>query len=1175
MNRKLASQQHHFDIEIDRERESADMSDQNIRQALQNPTKFTAEEGKCKTGQEFKPKTKAKEQTIHKQKQQIDGLEVRLKPTEQAKKIDSFERKFAKAEQAVQHAQRADERAVEGQNQIPGCRSNVGREHAQQLRACDEQHIPDLHIREEQRTRDSRFHDLQIQQQRELEEENRAFKRGRDEEIREFEKSRSERAVQRCDYEIYRTAFDEEHTASKAFLNKYHAFMLSLTKSIEELERLKSATSCSSRIKQIKSLFKLKYPGLLQRLDQDFATHLSGIRETFAAFEKFRDEQGRLHKKFGVSAHMSRELTRFHRMNKLSSRYDTIIAQSLVAIDLLCELQVDLWCNLKDVDKRIKREGNNEILSRSARDMATAYTNLSEIINILTALSRISGLDASLEGPLVEKKVLAASPRSENLLHEASQIYRKLGRPTEISVSEHNNARAKFRDMDRTTRGNLQKLRILVCKRSLLEESLGEVDAQEVHEVDRVIRERLASQDILIRGSLAKLGVKVRPRARGQTVIRAGKRLSSTISRQLKVLSPTIANVSRKARIDRNSVLSLLSLYSDNFQANVHSQAEEKTSILQSRYMPTKGHQLDNGATSPPTRSDNFEICYRRGPGVGDPAIHLEPRRRRERKRQRRLDERLHTGAVRESMELRSAQKELNFTQGLRLTPTGSKQAEIPSWVKSAHTSQLDGNSSSQKHDSTTTEPQPSVWSPEAPQADSETPLKFQISPFDYRNAMKASKNSTAAYWTYKLYKNSAGETPLIHYCQKFEQAQEQARRFLDEPVLGFDLEWEPNSKAKTIKQNVSLIQIAAENKIGLFHIARFVGDRPDDLMPPALRDILESDKIIKAGVNVASDSTRLSKWLGLNMKGLFELSHLYKVVNYSHNNRSAIDKKPLKLAEQVQQALLLPMKKDDVRVSNWSKRLNLQQIEYSASDAYAGYQLYHTLESKRKEMLPRPPRPALWEAQQPLVLGDGTVLMRRSKRGMATVRDKAAEDEELGEEFFNAVEVLDPYNLGETNLGASNNELACPTLPKPNKTRPSACEENEPNQPGFERDKKTTLAPSNPRGAPSLSHEVARADGWATSYLSSLPEGKAKCRAGVLRTWHLWYEQGFDIKVIATLARDPPLSQITVASYILEAVKQENLPFHAQKIRQAFDLIPSSISHKYRKVLDRLDVPS
>ncbi|KXL50559.1 hypothetical protein M433DRAFT_36240, partial [Acidomyces richmondensis BFW] len=419
------------------------------------------------------------------------------------------------------------------------------------------------------------------------------------------------------------------------------------------------------------------------------------------------------------------------------------------------------------------------------------------------------------------------------------------------------------------------------------------------------------------------------------------------------------------------------------------------------------------------------------------------------------------------------------------------------------------------------------------------------ISPSDYRNAMKASKNSTAAYWTYKLYKDSAGETPLIYYCQKFEQAQEQAKKFLHEPILGFDLEWEPNTKAKTIKQNVSLIQIAAEDKIGLFHIARFVGDKTEDLMPPALREILESDKIVKAGVNVANDSTRLAKWLGVNMKGLFELSHLYKVVKYSHSNRSAIDKKPLKLAEQVQQALLLPMKKDDVRVSNWSKRLNSQQTEYSASDAYAGYQLYRTLEAERKEMVPMPPRPAFWEAQQPLVLGDGTVLMRRAKKTTITVRDTTAEQEEgeeAEEEFFDAVQVLDPCDL-----------------------------ENTPSNSSFEQQNETKSTACTPGQDPLSSHELARADGWAARYLSSLPEGKAKCRAGALRAWHLWYEQGFDLKVIAALARNPPLSQITVASYILEAVKQENLPFHAHKIKQAFDLIPTSVSHKYRNLLERV----
>ncbi|KAK3104274.1 hypothetical protein LTR53_018558, partial [Teratosphaeriaceae sp. CCFEE 6253] len=182
---------------------------------------------------------------------------------------------------------------------------------------------------------------------------------------------------------------------------------------------------------------------------------------------------------------------------------------------------------------------------------------------------------------------------------------------------------------------------------------------------------------------------------------------------------------------------------------------------------------------------------------------------------------------------------------------------------------------------------------------------------------------------------------------------------FVGQPVLGFDIEWESKaSKKSPAKQNVSLIQIASEDRICLIHVANFFGTDPEQLVPSALREILESEDVVKAGVNIGGDARRMREYLGVDMRGQFELSYLFKVVTFSRGdiNRSL---KGAGLATQVESVLLLPLKKDEVRVSSWSKVLTKEQTVYSASDAYAGFQLFHALEAKRLQMDPTPPRPA------------------------------------------------------------------------------------------------------------------------------------------------------------------------------------------------------------------------
>lgn len=248
--------------------------------------------------------------------------------------------------------------------------------------------------------------------------------------------------------------------------------------------------------------------------------------------------------------------------------------------------------------------------------------------------------------------------------------------------------------------------------------------------------------------------------------------------------------------------------------------------------------------------------------------------------------------------------------------------------------------------------------------------LDYQIPAETLRAAMLAPANTRASFWSAKMYRGPKGQSLSTHYCKTKEVAERVAQYFLGEKVLGFDIEWKPISflTPTNIKLNASLIQLACEDRIALFHISLFTGTTAEELMPPTLKTILESPEIYKVGVAVKGDFTRLQKYLDVQPQGVFELSRLHNLVEGSGKDKKlAASNKFHSLANQVAQHLQLPLYKgqqlsDDpidtanVRESDWSKPLEPQQIHYAAADAYAGFRLYHILEWKRKQLRPTPP---------------------------------------------------------------------------------------------------------------------------------------------------------------------------------------------------------------------------
>jgi hypothetical protein len=467
----------------------------------------------------------------------------------------------------------------------------------------------------------------------------------------------------------------------------------------------------------------------------------------------------------------------------------------------------------------------------------------------------------------------------------------------------------------------------------------------------------------------------------------------------------------------------------------------------------------------------------------------------------------------------------------------------------------------------------------------------YEISSSDKKNALIASRNSTASFWRYSLYKNAAGNMPTRHYCTTFEQTEAQIAKFLGEKVVGFDLEWEKFKSRPgedSAKRCVSLMQIAAEGKVALFHLAMFKGgDSTEELIPPSLRAFLEDPKIIKVGVNIGGDATRLRNCFGIEMQGNIELSHLYKLVTYGESNPEKVNRGLYALASQVKEVLHLPLAKGAVRTSSWSKRLNDQQTEYAVSDAYAGLRLYYELERRRKAMVSKPPRPEFHELGMPILLGGGELPPTKGRRTKQpvdvpeeVVEEAAAlqeqddgEASEDSDDIYDTAEDLEAFDAyvesqdAHTVTGASLPEITYPTLPSLNDLLSGESDSNDDSSLPSDPITKTSTSRRTP--TPNLhTPEAVAADSWATAWQAQLPAtSTVRVSQPHLRAYHLWHHQGFDLKEIPALLRKEPLALSTVVSYIAEVLQKEDLEFDVVKVRELRARLPASVRGRYAKL--------
>lgn len=418
------------------------------------------------------------------------------------------------------------------------------------------------------------------------------------------------------------------------------------------------------------------------------------------------------------------------------------------------------------------------------------------------------------------------------------------------------------------------------------------------------------------------------------------------------------------------------------------------------------------------------------------------------------------------------------------------------------------------------------------------TPLEYKMSHETFQAAKVAKEGSTESYWSYSFYRGPNEDDDIkgkvrVHYCKSSHTAERALQYFVGEKLLGLDLEWFPQANRNSgVRKNVSLVQIASQSRVVLLHLALYPAK--DEFVTPTLRKLLEDPEITKSGVWINGDCTRLRKFLDIDVRGKFELSHLFKQVKYSASREpKMINKRLVSLATQVQDIMGLPMRKDqNVRASDWSQPLNMEQIGYSASDAYAGVQLFAMLNHQREKLDPCPALPFHAELGKPIPVPRGLEPLPEEE---ALAEDDIADEKEIEAEAEEEAEAVAEAEGSNATLTAIRSEVVEVLDAKARKGRPVAAAATA---------GKAAPPPKDPR--------VEAAEEW----LKEFREGrKIRAQPAALRAYHIWHtNQDLDCASLAKILRNPPLQTSSVAGYIMSVVQMERLPY--DKVRMKTDCI-------------------
>ncbi len=171
-----------------------------------------------------------------------------------------------------------------------------------------------------------------------------------------------------------------------------------------------------------------------------------------------------------------------------------------------------------------------------------------------------------------------------------------------------------------------------------------------------------------------------------------------------------------------------------------------------------------------------------------------------------------------------------------------------------------------------------------------------------------------------------------IHVIRRPEQIEQAVRQLEEEKVLGFDTETRPTFRVGQ-SYPPAVLQLVGEQAAYIFQL------RHCRLSPPLL-GLLANPEIVKAGVALDRDVQELNKLASFTPAGFVDVGELAKQAGCMHHGLRGLA------------TLLLGFRvSKSSQTSNWANgTLTPAQIEYAATDAWVGRELYHKLQ----RLLPR-----------------------------------------------------------------------------------------------------------------------------------------------------------------------------------------------------------------------------
>lgn len=150
----------------------------------------------------------------------------------------------------------------------------------------------------------------------------------------------------------------------------------------------------------------------------------------------------------------------------------------------------------------------------------------------------------------------------------------------------------------------------------------------------------------------------------------------------------------------------------------------------------------------------------------------------------------------------------------------------------------------------------------------------------------------------------------------------------MTQPIIGFDTETRP-SFHKGQPHKVALLQLSTADECFLIRLNR-TG------LTPEIKELMESDKVLKVGLSIKDDLHSLSALDTFDPKNIIELQTYVKSFDIADNS-----------LQKVYAVIFNERISKGQRLTNWeAETLTEAQQGYAALDAYACYRIYTHLQS-------------------------------------------------------------------------------------------------------------------------------------------------------------------------------------------------------------------------------------